>query len=158
MPRKPPEAEMDLHGDTASTARFRLDSEWSRRRWHGMQRVRVIHGTGDVLWQVVRQWSEEKGIAWSPERGNPGATILHPGERLQAGAEPPNRPFARHKEALKASVPPRPVAPAPAPPAVERRERPVTPPVAPPPDLMAAEMERLLSLGRDDLEDGKFGS
>jgi len=64
-----------------------------RRQWYGLQRVRIIHGTGSVLHALVRLWCEEKGLAWTVESQNPGVTILHPGRRLQAAPAPPHRPL-----------------------------------------------------------------
>ena len=85
--------EIDLHGYTSVAARARLNTEWSTRKWHGLQRVRIIHGTGSVLHALVRLWCEEKGLAWTIESHNPGVTILHPGRRLQADPAPPHRPL-----------------------------------------------------------------
>lgn len=106
--------EIDLHGYTAAEARARLNTLWATREWHGLQRVRVIHGTGSVLHALVKLWCEEKGIAWTVEPRNPGVTILHPGQRLQALSAPPHRPLhplKHHRPAAKnreAAAPPDP--------------------------------------------------
>ena len=70
------DAELDLHGHTAVSARNELEMVWSRRAWQGLRRVRIIHGTGQVLYQVVRKWADEKSIPWTLETYNPGVTIL----------------------------------------------------------------------------------
>lgn len=92
--------EVDLHGYTASEARSRLNVLWSTREWHGLQRIRVIHGTGSVLHALVKLWSEEKGMSWTVEPHNPGVTILHPGRRLQTPPAPAHRPLASLKREL----------------------------------------------------------
>jgi hypothetical protein len=92
--------EIDLHGFTANGARHRLQSLWATRRWTGMQRVRIIHGTGAVLYRVVRDWCDEKAIEWTTEPHNPGVTILHPSRRRLPHTLPRHRPFAKHKQTL----------------------------------------------------------
>ena len=130
-----------------------LENVWSRRAWHGLQRVRVIHGDGAVLRQVVRQWCDEKGIEWNPERGNPGATIVHPGRRLATTPPAPYRPLSS-LQSLKATegkkggreegrTPAHPPAEEPTPALSQSKiENPKSKM-----DLMAAEFERL---GRED--------
>jgi hypothetical protein len=96
--------EIDLHGYTSGEARARLNTLWSSREWHGLQRVRVIHGTGSVLHALVRLWCEEKGITWTVEPSNTGVTIVHPGRRLQTDPAPPHRPLRAlkpHRPAAK---------------------------------------------------------
>lgn len=85
--------EIDLHGYTSAEARSRLNMIWSTREWQGLQRIRVIHGTGSALYALVRLWCEEKGIEWTVETPNTGVTILHPGRRLQAESATPHRPL-----------------------------------------------------------------
>jgi hypothetical protein len=63
--------------------------------------VRIIHGTGEVLYKVVRRWADEKSIPWTLEPYNPGVTILQPSLRRGQNAAPLNRPFARHQNALR---------------------------------------------------------
>lgn len=95
-----PDREIDLHGYTSSEARTLLDKRWARKEWQGLQRVRIIHGTGDVLHGLVRLWCEEKGLVWTTEERNPGVTILHPGRRLQTESPPPHRPLNGLKQRL----------------------------------------------------------
>jgi hypothetical protein len=95
--------EIDLHGYTAVEARSRLNTLWSTREWQGLQRIRVIHGTGSVLHALVKLWCEEKGVAWTVEAHNPGVTIVHPGRRLQAITAPPHRPLQKLKGHLPAA-------------------------------------------------------
>ena len=84
-------AEIDFHKHSAIQMRDKLEHIWSRRTWHGLQRVRVIHGKGEVLIPELRRWCEEKGIDWSPEPGNPGATLIFPGRRTLPSSGPTNR-------------------------------------------------------------------
>src|SRR5262245_45147813 len=97
--------EIDLHGYTRAEARAHLEAIWARREWHGLRRVRIIHGTGAVLHRVVRQWCEEKGIPWTTEAQNPGVTILHPGLRPKTPPVPPHHPMAHLKRRLPPPVP-----------------------------------------------------
>jgi DNA-nicking Smr family endonuclease len=97
--------EVDLHGYTANEARHRLQSLWATRRWLGMQRVRIIHGTGAVLYRVVREWCDEKAIEWTTEPHNTGVTILHPSRRRLPTHAPAHRPLARHKQVLERFAP-----------------------------------------------------
>ncbi len=139
---------------TAAETRAELEMIWSRREWHGLRRVRLIHGNGEVLRHVVRDWADEKGIRWTTNAHNPGITTLHPGQRETVAEEMFNRPFLRHRHLLQPpdapqnsrmaeqKVPPKPpAAPAPKPP----------PALAPPPtpseeDLFAKELARLDTL------------
>ena len=85
--------EIDFHHYTRAEMRARLEDIWARREWHGLRRVRVIHGTGAVLYKEVRKWCDEKGIPWTTEEHNPGVTILHPGRRANTAPAPPHRPL-----------------------------------------------------------------
>jgi hypothetical protein len=96
------DAEFDLHGYTGAAAKDQLEIVWSRGKWHGFRRVRIIHGTGEVLYKVVRRWADEKSIPWTLEPYNPGVTILQPSLRRGQNAPSQNRPFARHQNALRA--------------------------------------------------------
>lgn len=128
------DAELDLHGYTAAEARNMLDAAWSRRAWQGMRRVRIIHGTGEVLYKTVRKWADDRAIPWTLEAYNPGVTILQPALRRDPGAGLVHRPFAKHEAKLRS---------------VERP--PESPPTAPEPsvdkqhaqDLFAQEIEAL---------------
>jgi hypothetical protein len=144
--------EIDLHGYTANEARHRLQSVWATRRWQGMQRVRVIHGTGAVLYRVVRDWCDEKAIEWTTEPHNPGVTILHPARRRLPGHNLTHRPLARHRDKLAHLPLAKPVEPEP--PAAEH-------PAPPKPggvDPMAAEFERLASEDSTTLRRRKRGT
>jgi hypothetical protein len=110
------DAEIDLHGYTANEARQQMEGAWARRVWHGLTRVRVIHGSGAVLWEVVRSWAEEKGIPWTVEPRNPGVTILLPGTRSSASPAPPNRPLSALKDYTPRKPAPPPASKATAPP------------------------------------------
>ena len=99
------DAEMDLHGYTAANAHELLNTAWSRGAWSSMRRVRIIHGTGEVLYRVVRQWAEEKSIPWTVETYNPGVTILQPALRRPAAAVAPNRPLAAPLQKLRSAKP-----------------------------------------------------
>jgi hypothetical protein len=94
------DAEIDLHGLTAASARDQLETVWSRRVWQGLRRVRIIHGTGEVLYKIVRLWADDKSIPWTLEAYNPGVTILQPALRREHSVVPANRPFARHRKEL----------------------------------------------------------
>ena len=100
------DAELDLHVHTAASARDQLEFVWSRRIWQGMRRVRIVHGTGAVLYKVVRRWAEEKAIPFTLEAFNPGVTILQPSLRRDHAMPPSNQPFARHVDNLRALLPP----------------------------------------------------
>ena len=73
------DAEKDFHGYREAEMLACLERSWSNGVWSGLKRVRLIHGTGEVLFRTARQWADGKGIPWSTEPNNPGVTILHPG-------------------------------------------------------------------------------
>lgn len=81
--------EIDFHGFTAREMRIELDRLALTDAWRGWRRLRVIHGTGEVLGVELRLWCDERGIPWSPEPRNPGATVLHPFQ----SPGPPRRAF-----------------------------------------------------------------
>jgi hypothetical protein len=142
--------EVDLHGDTSAGARSRLETIWSTKSWQGLRRVRVIHGTGEVLWKVVRLWCEEKGIEWTTESHNAGVTILHPGRRAVSAPAPPHRPLAQLSQVKiskpkKEPKPEKPVVKGAEPPPSENPKFKADKPVAKSPDkdLMAEEFARL---------------
>jgi hypothetical protein len=144
--------EVDYHGYTAVEMLGALEMAWARRSWQGLRRVRVIHGSGCVLWRELRRWADEKGIPWSPEVANPGTTILHPALRVVPAPAPAHRPIGSHSRSLGTALarrcathplpPGRPMTrPAPrdaAPPAESQPEGP-----AHHPDAMAEEFDRL---------------
>src|SRR5258706_16274949 len=80
------DAEKDFHGYTAASMISWLNQQWATGRWDGLQRVRIIHGKGEVLIPRLRRWCDDRGIPWAPEPGNPGTTILHPARRQNLGA------------------------------------------------------------------------
>lgn len=84
--------EVDLHGYTGVEARAELNRKWPG--WSGLQRVSIIHGTGDTLHALVRLWCEEKGVMWTLDERNTGVTIVHPGRQLQTGPLPVHRPMS----------------------------------------------------------------
>ena len=86
--------EVDFHGWTRLTMRSELDRIWATRSWDGLSRVRIIHGTGDVLWRELDRWCEEKGIA-SAREAHGGATLIYPGRRTRTPPLPAHRPLAR---------------------------------------------------------------
>lgn len=135
------DAELDLHGYTAEAARDQLDLLWSRQTWRGMRRVRIIHGSGEVLYKVVRRWADEQSIPWTVEIYNPGVTILQPALRRHEPDVPANRPFARYHEKLRSLIPPEPPNEA-QPPDVATNPKPEIR-NSKSPDLFALEMERL---------------
>ncbi|MEP6757085.1 MAG: Smr/MutS family protein [Chthonomonadales bacterium] len=112
------EKERDLHGLTGIQARHRLEDCWSTGKWHGLKSVQIIHGDAHVLKGVTRKWAEDKGIEWAPVSGNPGATNIFPGRRIQTKPAPPVRPLANptmahvRRHSPKTAVP----TPSPAPP------------------------------------------
>lgn len=152
------DAELDLHGFTAQEARTVLEGVWSRKVWHGKARVRIIHGTGEVLWSFVRTWADEKGITWTLEGHNTGVTILHPGSRSQT-SHLPNRPFTRHHDVLRKAIE---QAAASSGPKVTRSPKPVPPTAAvssapkevsiSETDLFKQEMERLADIPSTTLQ------
>lgn len=84
--------EIDFHGWTRAAMREELNHIWSRREWHGLRRVRVIHGTGLVLWRVLDEWCEEKGIPYAREEHR-GSTIIFPGQRRLPNTPTRNYPL-----------------------------------------------------------------
>lgn len=120
--------EVDFHGFTAARMLQALEDIWAGRKWHGLRRVRVVHGTGSVLWRALREWCDAKGIPWAPEPSNPGATILHPSRRVLPLSHHPHRPLTR----LQRYHPARRLSPQPSPPQTVERK-----------DLMAEEFQRL---------------
>src|SRR5258706_9227877 len=88
-------SEKDFHGFSAAEMLRWLNQEWASHRWDGLQRVRIIHGKGEVLIPALRKWCDDKGIPWAPESGNPGATILHPVLRASHTAVHRHRPMAK---------------------------------------------------------------
>src|SRR5438552_15285953 len=133
--------EIDLHGLPAVQTRAKLERHWSSREWHGLQRIRVIHGTGDVLHAVVRLWCEEKGVEWTTESYNPGVTVILPGRRLQTPAAPPHRPL----NGLKRHLPKNPAARRPAPPEPSLSDK----------ELFARELDRLSGVETQNLQRDK---
>lgn len=89
------DAEVDYHGFTRDEMVRDLDRTLDAGRWAGLQRVRVIHGTGMVLGHAARDWADRRGMPWAPEPGNPGTIILHPSSRhnnASRHAAPAHRP------------------------------------------------------------------
>ena len=73
------DAEADYHGHTAEQMLLALQRKLAE--WHGMKRVRVIHGQGEVLKFTLENWCREVGIAFHSEPNNPGSTLLSPALR-----------------------------------------------------------------------------
>lgn len=99
------DAEKDFHGYRAAEMLAWLENVWARRQWHGLLRVRIIHGTGEVLFRAARQWCDEKGIPWTVEPHNPGVTILHPSRRTLPTTPTSNRALGRQADRLRAALP-----------------------------------------------------
>lgn len=97
--------EVDFHGYTTAQMLQTLEDIWASRKWHGLRRVRVVHGTGAALWRVLREWCDVKGIPWVPESSNPGATILHPFRRVLPSPHHPHRPLTRLKHVQSTHLP-----------------------------------------------------
>jgi hypothetical protein len=93
--------EQDFHHYTVVEMVSWLNREWASRRWDGLQRVRIIHGKGEVLPPALRRWCDEKGIPWAPESGNPGTTILHPARRSKEKTALLHRPLSGPLTSLK---------------------------------------------------------
>lgn len=131
--------EVDFHGYTAAEMRAALDDTWGRRRWQGLRRVRVVHGTGEVLWRVLREWCDEKGIPWAPDR-RAGATVVFPVQRATHGRGPAHRPLGALRERARPTTEAAPEdhspAPEPGAPSDASDAR----------DLMAEEFERLATV------------
>ena len=53
---------LDLHGFTATTARSAIRIFLNHGRRHGLPRVRMIHGHGSVLGEMVQEELEEQGL------------------------------------------------------------------------------------------------
>jgi len=71
--------EYDLHGHTSEEMRLLLQTEWPG--WRGMQRVRLVHGRGDVLRPALAAWCSEMGIPFEIEPNNPGSALIYPTQR-----------------------------------------------------------------------------
>lgn len=99
------DAERDFHGFTAAGMREELDAALASGRWHGLRRVRVIHGKGEVLGIVLREWCEEVGMRWAPEPGNPGATMLYPSISDISPPVQPSRPVPKPRRAARPRKP-----------------------------------------------------
>jgi len=99
LPRKPrpytepsTDREVDFHGFTAAEMRAALNKSWAG--WHGLKSVRIIHGTGQVLWRELHSWCAEKGIEFTLE-AHQGSTLIHPNVRSVLPPAPSHRPLAR---------------------------------------------------------------
>lgn len=123
--------EIDFHHYTRAEMLTALENAWASRVWHGCMRIRIIHGTGEVLWHEVRDWCDDKGIPWAPEPRNPGATILFPSKQARTSPAPAHKPLAKEKAKLVMPV--------------KRREakKPVCEPAVGDMELFAAEVDRL---------------
>ena len=73
------DSEFDLHGYTAEEMRHALQQEWPG--WKGMQKVRLVHGRGDVLRFALPKWCAEMGIPFEIEANNPGSALIYPTKR-----------------------------------------------------------------------------
>ena len=82
------DAAADYHGHTAEQMLLAL--HFKLGAWRGLQRVRVIHGQGEVLKAALENWCREVGIAFYPEPNNPGSTILTPAQRTLPQPKLPN--------------------------------------------------------------------
>lgn len=71
--------ELDYHGYTVKEMVEELDRLRNSPSWHGLSRVRVIHGRGQKLAPAVRAWCTRRQVSWSPEPFNAGAIVLYPG-------------------------------------------------------------------------------
>ena len=88
-------SEKDFHGFTSTEMLGWLNQVWASHKWDGLQRIRIIHGKGEILIPALRKWCDEKGIPWAPEPGNPGATILHPALHSHQKSAMRNTPLAK---------------------------------------------------------------
>ena len=131
--------EVDYHGFTAVEMRRDLDYRWTGSAFRGAQRVRVIHGRGEVLGQALRSWCDEARVTWAPDPGNPGSTILHPAasQRVQPLSPPPKRTAKSQPRAM----PPR-----------TNEEPPIVHKTPAPDDPMEQEFDRLSSECADVLQ------
>ena len=101
--------ENDFHGYSQAGMIEWLNAEWGSRRWHGLRRIRIIHGKGEVLHAALREWCDQKGIPWAAEAGNPGATIIRPAGRQAQTFSPAHKPLThikRHVTPSPESKPP----------------------------------------------------
>ena len=105
------DAEKDFHGFSVAGMMQWLEDNWASRRWHGLRRVRVIHGNGEVLPPALREWCDHKGIQWAPESGNPGTTILHPAARQLPKPPTANKPLREIKKRVSPVLPVKPAPP-----------------------------------------------
>jgi len=70
-------SECDLHGFTRREALAELERVILELRRRGGGRLRVIHGCGEVLSEMVYEYARRTpGVAATPERNNPGSCIL----------------------------------------------------------------------------------
>ncbi len=74
--KKDVDLESDLHGLTAEELRVALQKKWEG--WRKLNRIRVIHGQGEVLKPTLERWCREKGIAYRIEDPNLGSMLLFP--------------------------------------------------------------------------------
>lgn len=69
--------ECDLHGLTRQEAEVELRKALYVLRKRNGSRLRVIHGCGEVLSEMVYEFAEaDPTITITPERDNPGSSIL----------------------------------------------------------------------------------
>jgi hypothetical protein len=151
--------EIDFHGYTVIEVKHRLNSIWASHRWQGARRVKIIHGTGETLWKIVRGWADEKGIPWTVEVWNPGVTILLPCLRHKSSIDNFHRPLQglkkhypdkiEHKPASKIPKIPRSVSPVEKPGIIEFKAPEL-------PDLMEEEMKRLENTGANIMHKRKY--
>ena len=107
------DAEIDFHTFSRAQMVGWLEDKWATRKWHGLRRIRIIHGKGDVLHAALREWCDHKGIPWAAESGNPGATIIRPANRdpERQAAVTANKPLKHIKRQVVPSPPPKPIPP-----------------------------------------------
>lgn len=71
------DGECDLHGFTRREALAELEQAIRELRRRGGRRLRVIHGCGEVLSEMVYEYAgRTAGLVATPERNNPGSCIL----------------------------------------------------------------------------------
>jgi hypothetical protein len=138
--------EIDFHGYTAREMRIELDRISRRDEWRGWRRLRVIHGTGEVLGAELRAWCDERGVSWSPETHNPGALILHPFRSPKPERAPAHPPHARPAEKRGRRLT-RPINPASSPEALRAAR-----------DLMKQEFDRLAEQPPSAIQKRKHGT
>lgn len=74
------DAECDLHGLTRKEALEELEYQIRELQRRGGRRLRVIHGCGEVLSEMVYNYGRRTpGIVVTPERDNPGSCIVNVG-------------------------------------------------------------------------------